>query len=173
MDVAWARRKSENAQPDPRSLSLANRMCEAGWLGRKVRRGYYLYPEEDGPDAKGVPNPDMLKLLTDERRAKGITAHGFSDAQIIERLHLAVVNEAAALLEDGVAKRPSDVDAVMIHGFGYPRETGGPLHEADQITPFEILRRIEVLAEDDAAAWTPKPLLNKLASERARFASLN
>lgn len=171
LDLAWSRRKAETASPDPRSLSLADRMCEAGWLGHKVRRGYYLYSEDGG--SKGVPNPDMLKLLTDERRAKGVTAHGFTDAQIMTRLRLAIVNTAAQLLEEGTAKCPSDIDTVMIHGHGYPRATGGPLHETDQSTPFEALRAIEALAEDDPVAWQPAPLLRKLAAERARFASLN
>lgn len=171
LDLAWSRRKAEVATPDPRSLSLADRMCEAGWLGHKVRRGYYLYAED--ANAKAVPNPDMHKLLTDERRAKGITAHSFTDAQIIDRLRLAIVNAAAHLLEDGVAKRPSDIDAVMIHGHGYPRATGGPMYETDKSTPFEALRAIEALAEDDPNIWQPAPLLRKLAAERARFESLN
>lgn len=173
LDVAQSARAQANATPDPRSLSLADRMCEAGWLGRKVRRGYYLY-EVDQPTTKlGAPNDDMLKLLMEERRAKGITARGFSDHDILEQMHLAIVNEAAHLLEQGIAKRPSDIDTVMIQGLGYPRGAGGPMHEADQITPFALLRQLQNLSQTDPLGWVISPLMTRLAAERARFSSLN
>lgn len=167
---AWARRKAGPQDPDPRYLALGDRMCEAGWLGRDTGRGYYVYAPGE---RHGVPNPDMLKLLADERRDKGITAQDFSDRQLRDHLILTWVNEGARLVGQGVATRPSDIDTVMVHGLGYPRARGGPMLDADQTTPFETLRRVEILAKRDPSLWQVAPLLRELAAERRKFGDLN
>ena len=41
-----------------------------------------------------------------------------------------MVNEAALILEQGVAVRADDIDLVEIHGYGFPRWRGGPMHYA-------------------------------------------
>lgn len=170
LDISWARRRAAAQDPDPRYLALADRMCEQGWFGQKAGRGYYVYA--DG-ERHGVPNPEMLQLLADERRAKGITARSFSDRQMRDHLLLTWVNEGARLVGEGVATRPSDIDAVMVHGFGYPRGRGGPMLDADQTTPFQILRRIEILHKEDPSLWDIAPLLRELAAERGIFSELN
>ncbi len=170
LDIGWARRRAQPEDPDPRYLSLADRMCEAGWFGQKTGKGYYVYAEGE---RHGVPNPDMLHLLAEERRAKGITARKFTDRQLRDHLLLTWVNEGARLVGTGTATRPSDVDAVMVHGFGYPRWRGGPMLDADQTTPFQILRRIEILQKEDPSLWDIAPLLREMAAERGKFADLN
>jgi 3-hydroxyacyl-CoA dehydrogenase len=41
-----------------------------------------------------------------------------------------LVNEAALLLAEGVAERATDVDVVLINGYGFPRREGGPVYWA-------------------------------------------
>lgn len=169
LDISWARRKADPNWPNLQDLELADWMCEAGWFGQKTGRGYYTY--EKGA-RHGVPNPDMLELLKAERLAKEITPRDFTDQDIRDRILSAMVNEGAWLLEEGVASRASDIDVVMVHGFGYPRARGGPMQDADLTTPFEVVRRISTFAQDDPDIWKIAPVLQNLANERQKFSDL-
>jgi 3-hydroxyacyl-CoA dehydrogenase len=92
--------------------------------------------------------------------------------QIVERCLLALINEAAHILEEGIAQRPSDIDLVYINGYGFPAHRGGPLFYADQLGLPNIVRALERIASEPAArtrAWTPAPLLQRLAAESKTF----
>ena len=167
LDISHARRKGSEAAV---ALGLLDEMCAAGMLGRKTGRGYYLYA--DGA-AAGTPNPEMLKMLDAERAARGISPRPVSAREAWVQVLLSMANCGAGLVEAGVAHRPSDIDAVMLHGFGYPRTRGGPMHEADAVGLFEVARRFDRYAEADPDGWKISPLLRRLALERLRFASLN
>ena len=104
---------------------------------------------------------------------RGITRRAVSAEEIQQRVHAAMVNEAARVLSDGIAARPSDIDVVLVHGYGYPAWRGGPLHEADAIGVGEMLRRIEVLHAASGVGWEPAPLLREMAAAGKRFADLN
>jgi len=170
LDIAYARRKSQTRQAGTRYVEIADKMVEQGWLGRKTGRGYYIYA--DGA-RHGVPNGDVLKLLADHRAAKGIEPRKFSDRDIRDRILLSMVNTGARLLGEGVAARPSDIDAVMVHGFGYPRTRGGPMMDADATTPAVVAARLDKLALKDPRLWAVAPVLRELAKARGKFAELN
>lgn len=172
LDIARSKRARQSFAHDPRTLYLADRLCEAGFLGRKVRRGYYLYADDALHSPTGHMNPDMLSRLEDERRAKSIEPRSFTAAEVMDQLRLCLINEGAHLLEEQSVSQPSDIDVALIHGFGYPRARGGPMHEADQMTLFEVARALEALAKADPPAWSVSRLLTRLASERATFAGL-
>ncbi len=169
LDVSWALRRRNTDWPAPLDLELADRMCEAGWTGQKAGQGYYVYP--DGRRT-GEPNPDMLKMLADERADKERSVFAFTGQDIRDRLLCSMINTGAQLLEEGVASCASDIDVVMLHGFGFPREKGGPMHQADALTPHHVARLIEGLAEVDPDLWSLSPLLSKLATERQKFEQL-
>jgi 3-hydroxyacyl-CoA dehydrogenase len=170
LDIAHARRQSAPRNPDVRYVEFADKMVEQGWLGQKTNRGYYIYTEGQ---REGVPNGDVLKMLMEHRAQKGITPRKFSDREIRDRILLAIVNAGARLLGEGVAARPSDIDAVMVHGLGYPRSRGGPMMDADATTPSIIASRLSVLAPEEPSLWSAAPVLAMLAAERQKFASLN
>ncbi|SDX01492.1 3-hydroxyacyl-CoA dehydrogenase NAD-binding domain-containing protein [Litoreibacter albidus] len=170
LDIAYARRQSKPRDPDVRYVEIADKMVEQGWLGQKTRRGYYIYAEGQ---RTGVPNGDVLKMISEHRAHKGITARKFSDRDIRDRILLAIVNAGARLLGEGVAARPSDIDTVMVHGFGYPRSRGGPMMDADATTPSIIASRLSVLAPEEPSLWAAAPVLTMLAQERQKFADLN
>jgi 3-hydroxyacyl-CoA dehydrogenase len=169
LDISWARRKAIGP-PDGRHVELADQMCLAGWFGRKSGRGYYVY-DKDGAAVR--PNPEMLIMLDQLRDSKGIEAREFSRKNILDRMLLALVNESCLMMEEGIVNHPSDIDVVMVHGFGYPRSRGGPLQDADTLTIFEVHRRIQQLAAQDPDLWRPATLLGVLASERQSFAEMN
>jgi 3-hydroxyacyl-CoA dehydrogenase len=88
----------------------------------------------------------------------------------MDRILLAMINEGARILDEGIALRSSDIDVVMVNGYGFPRWRGGPMFMADQMSAREALRRIEGHAREDAYFWKPSPLLQLLAGTDGKFA---
>lgn len=171
-DIGWATRKRQAQTRDPkqRYVRIADRIAEQGWFGQKTRRGWYLYP--DGA-RKGVPDPDVLNIVDEERKRSGIVPRSFTSEEIQQRYLAAMVNEGANVVHEGIALRPLDVDAVFVHGFGFPRFRGGPMLYADMVGLPKILSDIEAYAKEDPQFWRPSPLLLRLVSEGRDFSSLN
>lgn len=127
LDIAWAMRKRQAATRDPKAryVTIPDRLCEAGRLGRKTCKGWY-----DHSSGKPVPDPEVGALIVAARAEAGISPHSY-DAETIQRqLLAAIVNEAACLLDEGIAQRASDIDVVLTNGYGFPRWRGGPLYWA-------------------------------------------
>ena len=83
-----------------------------------------------------------------------------------------MVNEAAKIIADGVALRASDIDLVKIHGYGFPRWRGGPMHYADQLGLARVRDRLEYYADRSGdETLKPAPFLQRLAAEGRRFGS--
>ncbi|MBR8126159.1 enoyl-CoA hydratase/isomerase family protein [Burkholderia multivorans] len=174
-DIGWATRKRRAATRDPRAryVEISDRLCERGWFGQKTGRGYYLYP--DGARV-GTPDPEVEAIVEQERAKKGIVPRAFTDDEILRRYLAAMINEGANVVHEKIALRPLDVDAVFLHGYGFPRYRGGPMHYADTVGLANVLADIRAFAEEDPLFWKPSPLLVELVElvERgANFASLN
>jgi 3-hydroxyacyl-CoA dehydrogenase len=119
-------RQAQAAHRDPqaRYVHIPDRLCEAGRLGRKTGAGYYRYPEgSKGPQV----DESVHRLIEQCRTTKGITPRELNDDEIVRRVLLAIVNEAALLMAEGVAERATDVDVVLVNGYGFPRWEGGPV----------------------------------------------
>lgn len=158
LDIGWAtrKRKAPKRSPDERYVQISDRICENGWFGRKTGQGYYVY---DGKTS--TPNPEVAKIIEAERVKAGVTVQEFAEDEIVDRYMTAMISEAARVLEDGIALRPIDVDAVFLFGYGFPRYRGGPLHYADTIGAAELVRRIKAYAKDDPHYWKVPALLEK------------
>lgn len=171
-DIGWATRKRRAATRNPalRYVQIPDRLCERGWFGQKTGRGFYLYP--DGARV-GTPDPEVLAIIDEERRRAGVTPRPFTHEDIQRRYLAAMINEAANVLHQGIALRPSDVDVVFLSGYGFPRYRGGPLHYADSVGLDRVLADIRSYAEEDPAFWKPSPLLVQLVESGRNFASLN
>jgi 3-hydroxyacyl-CoA dehydrogenase len=167
LDIAWAQRKRRAATRDPaeRYVRVADRLCELGRFGRKTGAGWYAYPG----GGKAVPDPLVAEILAEERAAKGIAPRPATAEAIQRRAVAAMANEAAKILEEGIALRPSDVDLVMIDGYGFPAHRGGPLFQADRIGLPEVLREVEAAAAAGGAGSEPSALLRRLAAEGGSF----
>ena len=114
----------------------------------------------------------MVKMVEEHRAAIGATARRISDEEIVQRLVFALVNEAAHILEDGIASKASDIDMVYITGYGFPMFRGGPMQYADQIGLFNVVQAMNRFAKnpmDDGEFWKPAPLLARLAEEGKTF----
>ncbi len=124
LEIAWARRKRQAATRDPneRYVVIADRLCEAGRFGQKSGRGWYAYP-----DGKRTVDPAVTAMIEAARAEKGITRKHFTAEEIVARLLKAMVAEGEKLLSEGIAARASDIDLVMINGYGFPASKGGPM----------------------------------------------
>ena len=171
-DIGWAtrKRKAETRDPNARYVEIADRICENGWFGQKTQRGYYIY---EGGSRKGTEDPEILAIIDAERAKKGITPRSFSAEDIQNRYLAAMINEAAKVVEEGIALRPLDVDVTLLYGYGFPRYRGGPMKYADMVGLDVILSRIKDYASEDAQFWQPAALLEKLVAEGKNFDSLN
>ncbi|AOJ70131.1 MULTISPECIES: 3-hydroxyacyl-CoA dehydrogenase NAD-binding domain-containing protein [Burkholderia] len=171
-DIGWATRKRRAPTRDPRLryVEIADRLCERGWFGQKTGRGYYLYP--DGARV-GAPDPDVEAIIAGERAKKGVTPRAFADDEIVRRYLAAMINEGANVVHEKIALRPLDVDAVFLHGYGFPRHRGGPMHYADTVGLANVLADIRAFASEDPVFWKPSPLLVDLVARGETFASLN
>jgi 3-hydroxyacyl-CoA dehydrogenase len=127
LEIAWARRKRQAASRNPaeRYVETADRLCEAGRFGQKAGRGWYRYDA-----GKRAVDPEVTALIEACRLAKGIVPQTFSRDDILERLLAAMAAEGRALLDEGIAARASDIDLVMINGYGFPAHKGGPMFAA-------------------------------------------
>ena len=172
LDIGWAtrKRKAPHRHPAERIPTYIDRLCEAGHFGQKTGEGYYVY--EKGA-RKGTPNPKVAVLIAAEQEALGITSRPFTSEEIVRRYMCAMVNEAAKVVGEGIARRPMDVDAVLLFGYGFPREIGGPMTWADAQGLANVLADIQTYAKDDAWFWEPAPLLTQLVAEGRRFEDLN
>ena len=171
LDIGWAVRKRKRAEAGIEGVSTyADKICEAGNFGQKTGKGYYDYAA--GAKAR-VPNPDVMDLIAAERVAAGIATRDFTENQIVRRYMAAMVNEAAKVVGEGIARRPLDVDMTLLFGYGFPRYRGGPLMWADIVGLPDLLSDIENYAKEDTAFWAPAPLLKELAASGKTFNELN
>ena len=130
LDISWAMRKRRAAARDPneRYVEIADRLCEQGRFGRKTGRGWYLY---SGKTAE--VDPEVTALIQSESARKGITRKPLSDDDIMACILSAMQAEGRAILAEGIAAKSSDIDVVMVNGYGFPRWRGGPMFMAGEV----------------------------------------
>ena len=166
-DVSQAIRNYRRAQrAEYRVSDLPDKLCALGRLGQKSGGGWYDYPE--GP-RRAVQSPAATRLVESHRADIGVIARRVDDAEIVDRLVYALVNEGARILEEGIAARASDIDVVYLTGYGFPRARGGPMFYAEQVGLERVLRRLREFARNphgDPGFWAPAPLLVRAADSR-------
>lgn len=130
LDIAWNMRqqKAVDRNPADRYVQIPDRLCQVGRFGRKTGMGYYRYDKA----GKHFRDSDVEALIIAASDEKGITRGLFLSQDIQMRALAAIVNEAALVVEEGVALRASDIDVVLVNGYGFPRWTGGPVYWALQ-----------------------------------------
>ena len=169
-DIGWAIRKRRSVERATMKYSkTADLLCEKGRFGQKTGAGWYDY-QPGKRDA--IPNAEVVKMIEDYRAAHGITPRKISDEEIVQRLVFALVNEAAHILEEGIANKASDIDIAYIFGYGFPPYRGGPMLYADEVGLFNVVQAMHRFAQnplDDANFWKPAPLLARLAAEGKTF----
>ena len=169
-DIGWAIRKRRSAeQANLRYSKTADLLCELGRFGQKTGAGWYDY-KPGKRDA--IPSAQVEQMIADHRTELGITPRKIGDEEIVQRLVFSLVNEAAHILEEGIANKPSDIDMVYLTGYGFPLFRGGPLCYADSFGLYNVVTAMNRFAAnplDDGAFWQPAPLLAKLVADGKSF----
>jgi 3-hydroxyacyl-CoA dehydrogenase len=169
-DIGYAIRKRRRIeQPDVKYSPVPDAVVELGRLGQKAGKGWYDY--EVGK-REPAPSGEVQAAIDKVRADLGITPRAISDDEIVDRLMLALVNEGAHILQEGIASKASDIDMVYMTGYGFPVYRGGPMLFADMMGLDQVVARMAEFAKnprDDATFWTPAPNLAKLAAEGKSF----
>jgi 3-hydroxyacyl-CoA dehydrogenase len=161
LDVSAAgRRRRLAANPNYRTLPIADRLVEMGRFGQKTGAGWYRY--EKGDRTPHV-DPFVTELIEKISAEMGKTRREFTDEEILRRLLFSSINEACKILEEGKAYRASDIDVMWLHGFGFPRYRGGLMFWADGIGVRDVYNQIASWHQQYGERWAPSALLRELA----------
>ena len=131
-------------------------------LGRKSGYGWYQY----SVSGEKQIDPQTEELIIAESKRAGISRVGYPQNEIRERLLSAMINEAADILQEGIAQSASDVDLVTVFGYGFPRWRGGLLHYADSIGIKQVLSKLEELQKEDPAGVETESGLASMRNQR-------
>lgn len=165
IDVGWRIREERRKAGDPEAQApnWLDTLAERGRYGQKTSAGVYRY--EPGSRTP-IPDPEVAAVIEEDRRRRGITPRPVSDEEVRERCLYVMVNEAAKILEEGIAARPVDIDAIWLHGYGFPSWRGGLLFWADQEGLARIAETIQRYHRDiGGPQWRPSALLLQCAAE--------
>jgi 3-hydroxyacyl-CoA dehydrogenase len=167
-DIGWYIRKRRYVEkPEVTYSKTADLLCEMGRFGQKTSAGWYDYKPGD---RKAYPSQMVNDMIVKHSADLGIERRKVSDEEIVERLVYALVNEGARILEEGIAMRASDIDMVYLTGYGFPVFRGGPMFYADTVGLPNVVMAMQKYARGShAEAWTPAPLLKRLADEGKTF----
>jgi 3-hydroxyacyl-CoA dehydrogenase len=168
LDISYAIRKRKAAQnPNGfRKLPIPDKLVEMGRHGQKTRAGWYLYKEGDRTP---YPDPLVTDVIAKTVKEMGVPQRTFTDDEILRRLLFASVNEAAKIVEEGIAYRASDVDVMWLNGFGFPRYRGGLMYWADRIGVNTIHDTMLEWQDRYGDRWKPAKLIADLAASGKGF----
>ena len=165
LDIGYrAREQLSDEEKGPRiNYLLADRLVEAGRLGQKSGAGYYRYD----PETRARQEDPVVADIVEATRAElGITPRDIGAEEIVDRLTLALANEGARILDEGIAQRASDIDVVYCHGYGFPRFRGGPMHAVEARGLQSVVGRIQEFQQTlEPENWELAPLLERLSKD--------
>jgi len=164
LDIGWRIRKYRERFRDPalRYSPIADRLCEQGRFGQKTGAGYYRYERGDGGRVP-TPDPTVEELIAGVSKELGLARRPVTDAEIVDRVIIAMVNEGAKIVGEGFAQRASDIDVTYVHGYGFPRYRGGPMFWAEQQGLSRIHDKVREYQRIHGKLWEPAPLLEQAA----------
>ncbi|MEO8170324.1 MAG: 3-hydroxyacyl-CoA dehydrogenase NAD-binding domain-containing protein, partial [Oxalobacteraceae bacterium] len=167
-DIGWTIRKRRALEKPEISYSkTADLLCEMGRFGQKTQAGWYDYK---AGERNAYPSQRVNDMIIAHSADLGIARRNISDQEIVERLVFSMVNEAAYILDEGIAQRASDIDIVYLSGYGFPVFRGGPMFYADTVGLPNVVMAIEKYARGrNGDAWKVAPLLQKLANAGKTF----
>jgi 3-hydroxyacyl-CoA dehydrogenase len=170
LDIGFQARREWSGRPDdPRFYRVSDALAELGRFGQKSGRGFYRY---DGPRGERASDPEVHALIRAEADRLGVKLRPVPDDEVVERCILALVNEGAKILEEGIAASPADIDVIWCNGYGFPRHRGGPMFHADTIGMRAVLNAIRAIAKRAGERyWSPAPLIAALAKQQSSFAA--
>ena len=142
--------------------TLRDKLCEAGRLGQKTGKGFYIYDENRNKS----PDTEVEKLIIEFSEKHQIKRREISKEEILERCLYPMINEGFKILEEGMAIRASDIDIVWINGYGWPMYEGGPMFYGQLIGYDKVLKWHKEMEEKFGPDFSPSPYLEKVVNEK-------
>lgn len=152
LQIAWANRKrqAETRDPAERYERIADTLCEMDRLGQRSGKGWYAYAEGGRAPER---DPEVEALIVAYSAERGITRRTYTEQEIRDRLLAVYANEGARIVEEGIAEDFAAVDMVKLHGYGFPRWRGGPMHYAAQVGWAGMARVMAEVAGESPGSW--------------------
>ncbi|MEI2301458.1 3-hydroxyacyl-CoA dehydrogenase NAD-binding domain-containing protein [Ensifer sp. MJa1] len=166
LDIAAFQRKAARERGETPFAPVAERLCALGRFGQKTGGGWHDYQPGDR-----APRPSETVAAIIVELAAGRPQRAWSEAEIADAILLPMVNEATRILEERVALRAADIDLVKIHGYGFPRWRGGPMHYAETRGLAEVVAVLDGLVADGLAEPPCDGL--RRAAQAGRFSVLS
>ena len=166
LDLGWRARKLSGKE-SPLHAKIGDELCEQDRYGQKSGAGYYNYSEGSRAPNPAPENEAVYEKISSEN---GFTRRDISDEEIVERCILALINEGADILSEGVAQRAADIDVVYINGYGFPIWRGGPMHHANTMGLDKVIEKLEKYREITGNdVYKPSEMLVNLAKDGGKL----
>lgn len=160
LDIAAFQRKAARERGETPFAPVAEKLCALGRYGQKTKGGWYDYHDGDRtPHVSSI----TAACISDAAHEMGIQTHVLKQDAIVHALLFPMINEGAEILDAQIAQRAVDIDLVEIHGYGFPRRTGGPMHFAVAHGLPDVVATLDQMARDGLAE-PPCDLLRRAAS---------
>ncbi len=143
------------------SIFLKEMVEEKKLLGKKNKKGFYLY-ESKNP----LVNSEIFKIVKRYRKSK---KKNFSSEEIVERCFLAMINESAKCLEEGIISKACYLDMATIMGIGFPPFRGGILRYADAFGIEKISKRLTFFYDTYGKRYEVARLLLEMSAKKKKF----
>lgn len=134
-------------------------------LGQKNGKGFYHYERDPKGKPKKTAAPESYELIA-SLQAEG--PREFSDSEIVQRMMLPMIIEAAHCLEENVADGAIEIDMALILGIGLPRHLGGPLKYCDWVGMARIVEQCEAY-QSVGKLYEPTARMREMARSGGTF----
>ena len=155
LDIGWNKETSNGE-------TLRDVLCEAGRLGQKSGKGFYVYDENRNKS----PDPEVEALIRKFGEERQIQMRDISKEEILERCLYPMINEGFKILEEGMAIRASDIDIVWTNGYGWPVYEGGPMFYGNLVGYDKVLSWLQNAEKELGPEFRPSAYLEKVVSEK-------
>ncbi len=155
LDIGWNKETSNGE-------TLRDVLCEAGRLGQKSGKGFYVYDENRNKS----PDPEVEAIIKKFGEERQIQMRDISKEEILERCLYPMINEGFKILEEGMAIRASDIDIVWTNGYGWPVYEGGPMFYGNLVGYDKVLEWLQKAEKDLGPEFKPSPFLEKVVAEK-------
>jgi 3-hydroxyacyl-CoA dehydrogenase/enoyl-CoA hydratase/3-hydroxybutyryl-CoA epimerase len=143
---------------------LIDAFMAEGRLGKKANKGFYVYENGESKTTKGtkIVDPEVAARMSDQSPSRDLPA-------MAERLLLALVNEAAWCLHEGILREPRAGDLGAVMGIGFPPFEGGPFRYCDRVGIQHVVTRLRALEGTHGRRFRPCPALVERADSGEAF----
>ncbi len=155
LDIGWNKETSKGE-------TLRDVLCEAGRLGQKSGKGFYVYDENRNKS----PDPEVEALIKKFGEDRQIQMREVSKEEILQRCLYPMINEGFKILEEGMAIRASDIDIVWTNGYGWPVYEGGPMFYGNLVGYDKVLDWLQKAEKELGPEFKPSSYLERVVAEK-------